>query len=256
MIDPNAIIDSNAKLASNVTIGPYSIIGPDIEIGEGSWIGSHVVIKGPTKIGKNNKIYQFASVGEAPQDKKYAGEPTILEIGDNNVIREQVTINRGTAQGGGITRIGDDNLIMVGAHIAHDCSVGDNTIFANNASLAGHVTIEDYVILGGFSLIYQFSTIGAHSFTAMGSVINKDVPPYLLVSGHMARPHGLNVEGLKRRGFSADAIRALRKAYKIVYKSGNQLQDALEELQALEKRCAEVGLFRTFIENSSHGIIR
>ena len=200
MIDTRALIHPKAELASDVEVGPYTVIGPDVMIGEGSWIGPHVVINGPTRIGRHNKIFQFASVGEIPQDKKYGGEPTLLEIGDRNVIREFCTLNRGTAQGGGVTRIGSDNWIMAYVHIAHDCQIGNHTIFANNASLAGHVVIEDHVILGGFTQVHQFCALGAHCFTAFGSGIAKDVPPYVMVAGHPAEPHGLNVEGLRRRG--------------------------------------------------------
>jgi len=256
LIDSRAVIDSSARLSDDVTVGPYAVIGADVEIGKGTWIGPHVVIQGPTRIGQDNKIYQFSSIGDAPQDKKYAGEPTSLEIGDRNVFREYCTVNRGTVQGGGITRVGHDNWIMVGVHIAHDCIIGDNTIFANNASLAGHVTIEDYVILGGFTLVHQFCTIGAHCFTAMGSVIAKDVPPYILVSGHMAKPYGLNVEGLKRRGFSTKTLGDLRRAYKILYKSKLALNEAVEQIAAMSKVCPEAGHFASFIEKSTRGIIR
>jgi len=205
LIDPRAIIDPGAKIAADVTVGPYTVIGADVEIEAGTWIGPHVVIRGPTRIGRENRIFQFSSLGDEPQDKKYAGEDTLLEIGDRNLFREHVTVNRGTVQGGGVTRIGGDNWIMVGVHIAHDCVVGNHTIFANNASLAGHVTVEDHVILGGFTLVHQFCALGAHSFTAMGSVIPKDVPPYVLVSGHMARPYGLNAVSRPRRSENCGA---------------------------------------------------
>lgn len=194
MIDPRAIIDPKAELAADVHIGAFSIIGPEVVIGAGTWVGPHVVVNGPTRIGRDNKIFQFSSLGEMPQDKKYQGEPTLLEIGDRNVIREFCTLNRGTAQGGGVTRIGHDNWIMAYVHLAHDCLIGNQTIFANNASLAGHVVVEDQVILGGFTQVHQFCTLGAHSFTAFGSGIAKDVPPYVMVAGHPAAPHGLNVE--------------------------------------------------------------
>ena len=256
MIDLRAVIDPSVRISGNVTIGPYAVIGADVEIGKGTWVGPHVVIQGPTKIGQDNKIYQFASIGDAPQDKKYAGEPTLLEIGDRNVFREYCTVNRGTVQGGGVTRVGHDNWIMVGVHIAHDCIIGNNTIFANNASLAGHVTIDDHAILGGFTLVHQFCAIGAHSFTAMGSVIAKDVPPYILVSGHMAKPYGLNVEGLKRRDFSADTLARLRRAYKILYKSNLPLKQALEQINAMSAECPEAGILAAFVEKSSRGIIR
>ena len=256
MIDPRAIIDPGAKIAADVTVGPYTVIGADVEIDVGTWIGPHVVIRGPTRIGRENRIFQFSSLGDEPQDKKYAGEYTLLEIGDRNLFREHVTVNRGTVQGGGATRIGSDNWIMVGVHIAHDCVVGNHTIFANNASLAGHVTVEDHVILGGFTLVHQFCVIGAHCFTAMGSVIPKDVPPYVLVSGHMARPYGLNVEGLRRRGFEAEVIRELRRAYKLLYKSGLTVEQAVGQLREMVAHTPAVGPLVEFIARSSRGIVR
>ena len=256
MIDPRAIIDPGAKIAADVTVGPYTVIGADVEIDVGTWIGPHVVIRGPTRIGRENRIFQFSSLGDEPQDKKYAGEYTLLEIGDRNLFREHVTVNRGTVQGGGATRIGSDNWIMVGVHIAHDCMVGNHTIFANNASLAGHVTVEDHVILGGFTLVHQFCVIGAHCFTAMGSVIPKDVPPYVLVSGHMARPYGLNVEGLRRRGFEAEVIRELRRAYKLLYKSGLTVEQAVGQLREMVAQTPAVGPLVEFIARSSRGIVR
>jgi UDP-N-acetylglucosamine acyltransferase len=243
-------------LAEDVSVGPFSVIGPNVEIGAGSVIGPHVVIKGPTKIGKENKIFQFSSIGEDPQDMKYAGEPTRLEIGDRNVIREYCTLNRGTTQDLGYTRVGNDNWIMAYVHIAHDCIIENNVIMANNATLAGHVIIEDYVILGGFTLVHQFCTVGAHCFTGMGSAINKDVPPYLMVSGQMAQPHGLNSEGLKRRGFSAEAQQALRKAYKIIYRSSLTLEQAREEMQELAAQFEEVQRMLTFLNKVKRGIVR
>jgi UDP-N-acetylglucosamine acyltransferase len=256
LIDSQAIIDPSAKIAPGVTIGPYSIIGPDVEIGEDTWIGPHVIINGPTKIGRENKIFQFSSLGEVPQDKKYNGEPTTLEIGDRNVIREFCTFSRGTIQDLGVTRLGDDNWIMAYVHIAHDCQIGNNTIFANNATLAGHANIEDYVILGGFTLVHQFCTLGIHSFTAMGSAISKDVPPYVLVSGHMAKPFGLNSEGLKRRGFSQEAISALKKAYKLLYRSNLPFEEAKSEIDALGTEFEEVKVMAEFLKNSQRGIVR
>lgn len=256
MIDPRAIIDSSARIAPDVSVGPYSVIGADVEIGEGCWIGPHVVLQGPTRLGCANKIYQFASIGEAPQDKKYSGEPTTLQIGDRNVFREHVTINRGTTQDRGSTIIGDDNWVMISAHIAHDCTIGNNTIFSNNASLAGHVTVQDYAILGGFTLVHQFCVIGAHCFTAMGSAISKDVPPYLLVSGHMAKPYGLNAEGLKRRGFSSEAMQALRRAYKVLYKSNLTVEHAVQELRAMGSETPEVAAMAEFVARSERGIVR
>ncbi|MFA7095417.1 MAG: acyl-ACP--UDP-N-acetylglucosamine O-acyltransferase [Gammaproteobacteria bacterium] len=256
MIDPRAIVDPGARLAEDVTVGPYTIIGADVEIGAGTWIGPHVVINGPTRIGRDNKIYQFASIGECPQDKKYAGEPTRLEIGDRNVIREYATLNRGTVQGGGVTRVGNDNLIMAYVHIAHDCQVGNGTVFANAASLAGHVTVGDMAILGGFAIVHQFCRIGAHCFCAMGSAINRDVPPYVTVSGHMAEPHGINSEGLKRRGFSPQTIQQIRRMYKLIYKSKLRLEEALEQARPLAAECPEVALMLDFIESSARGIVR
>jgi UDP-N-acetylglucosamine acyltransferase len=256
LIDPRAVVDPGARLASDAVVGPFTVIGDGVEIGPGCRIGPHVVIKGPTRIGRDNHIFQFASIGEAPQDKKYGGEPTRLEIGDRNVIRESVSIHRGTVSGGGVTRVGNDNLIMIGGHIAHDCQIGNHTIFANNATLAGHVTVEDHVILGGATLVRQFCSLGVHSFTAGGSLINKDVPPFVLVSGQMARPYGINVEGLKRRGFSAGVIRMLRQAYRTVYRSNLTLEQALEALHEMESDCAEIAILARFIERSQHGIVR
>jgi len=256
VIHPQAIVDPGAKIGKNVHIGPFSVIGPGVEIGDDTWIGPHVVINGPTRIGKNNKIYQFSSLGEAPQHLGYKGEPTRLEIGDRNIIREYCTFNRATASGGGVTRLGDDNFIMAYCHLAHDCHVGNRTIFANGTSLAGHVSVEDYVIFGGFTLIHQFCRVGAHGMTGIGTVTFKDIPPYLLVAGNTAVPHGLNVRGLKRRQFSDASIEALRKAYKILYKSGLGLNEAIEQLEPIAKDCAEVAHFLTFIKRSERGIIR
>lgn len=256
VIDPRAVVDPSAKIADGVSIGPFSVIGADVEIGADTWVGPHVVINGPCRIGKENKIFQFSSIGEEPQDKKYHGEPTMLEIGDRNVIREYCTFNRGTSQDLGYTRMGSDNWIMAYVHIAHDCVVGDNTIFANNTTLAGHVYVEDFAIIGGASLIHQFCTIGAHSFVGMGSHISKDVPPYLMVSGQPAAPHGLNTEGLRRREFSPESIKALRKAYKIVYRSSLTVANALEQLQELKQEFAEVAQFAEFVAKSERGIVR
>ncbi|MEX0614412.1 MAG: acyl-ACP--UDP-N-acetylglucosamine O-acyltransferase [Methylophaga sp.] len=256
MIHPTAIIDAKAKLAADVKVGPYSVIGPDVEIAAGCEIASHVVIEGPSKIGKNNRFFQFASIGAEPQDKKYGGEATLLEIGDNNLFRESVTVNRGTSQGGGITKIGNNNWIMAYVHIAHDCIIGDDNIFANNASLAGHVVVDNYVILGGFTLVSQFNQLGAHAFSAMGSVISRNVPPYVLVSGHMAEPVGINVEGLKRRDFSELQIRNIRQAYKLVYRSGFRLEDARRKLDLIEQESGELACFIEFLDNQKGGIIR
>ncbi|MCC5796870.1 MAG: acyl-ACP--UDP-N-acetylglucosamine O-acyltransferase [Methylophaga sp.] len=256
MIHPTAIIDPSAKLAEDVSVGPYTIIGADVEIGPGCEISSHVVIKGPTTIGRNNRIFQFSSIGEEPQDKKFHGEPTRLEIGDNNLIRESVTINRGTVGGGGVTRVGNDNWIMAYVHIAHDCIIGNQNIFANNASLAGHVTIDDQVILGGFSLVSQFNHIGSHAFTAMGSVISRNIPPYVLVSGHMAEPVGVNVEGLRRRQFSTIQIRNIRQAYKLIYRAGLRVEDSIEKIAHLEQENDELDMLIQFLKQQKGGIIR
>ncbi len=256
MIHATAIVDPSARIAAGVEIGPYSIVGADVEIGENTWVGPHVVLNGPTRIGRENKIYQFCSIGEAPQDKKYADEPTSLEIGDRNLIREYCTFNRGTVQGGGVTRVGDDNWIMAYVHLAHDCQVGNHAIFANAASLAGHVTVEDYVILGGFTTVHQFCIIGAHGFSAMSSAILKDVPPFVMVSGNYAEPHGLNTEGMRRFGISKENIALVRRAYKIVYKQGLTLDAAKEQLRELAKESTEIGMMLKFLENSQRGIVR
>ena len=255
MIHSTAIIDPDASLADDVSVGAYSIIGAGVVMGQGCDVGPHVVIKGPTMIGKNNKFYQFSSIGEDPQDKKHSdNDETTLEIGDDNLIREHVTINRGTVQGGGLTKVGNDNWIMAYVHIAHDCIIGNHTIMANNATLAGHVIIEDHVILGGFTLVSQFNKIGAHAFTAMGSVIASHVPPYVLVSGHMATPKTMNTEGLKRRGFSAEQVALLRQAYKLIYRQGLSIPQAIEEMQSLSDDEALKPLIEFLTENS--GIIR
>jgi UDP-N-acetylglucosamine acyltransferase len=254
VIHPTAIIDPSAIIAEGVEIGPYSIIGADVLIGAGTKIGPHVVIQGPTRIGCDNQIFQFSSIGERPQDLKFKGERTYLEIGDRNVIREFCTFNRGTAQDKSTTRIGNDNLFMAYTHIAHDCTVGNFTVFSNNASLAGHVTIEDYVILGGFSGVFQFCRIGAHSFISTNSVVIKDVPPYVKVSGYYAKPFGLNTLGLQRRGFDDEVITQLRRAYKIIYRNGLTTAQALAELQKME--LPEIQKLTQFIESSSSGITR
>lgn len=256
-IHSTALIDPAAQLADDVTVGAYSIIGPQVEIDCGTIIDSHVVVHGPCRIGRDNHIYPFASVGEAPQDKKYNGEATWLKIGDRNVIREFTTLHRGTVQDLGVTTIGNDNLIMAYVHIAHDCCVGNDIIFANNVALAGHVNVHDHAVLGGFSLIHQFCTIGSFSFTAMNSVISKDIPPYILVSGHMAKPHGLNIEGLKRRGFSTAAINTIRKAYKVLYRSNLNLEDAISEIKQLTGEGEELFLLVDFLtDHVKRGVIR
>ena len=255
-IDPRAVVDPSASLAPGVSVGAYTIIGAEVEIGAGTVVGSHVVIKGPTVIGKENRFYSFSSIGDDPQDKKYGGEQTRLEIGDRNVVREYCTINRGTEQGGGVTHIGDDNWIMAYVHIAHDCLIANNTVFANNASLAGHVKVDDFAVLGGFTLVHQFCSIGAHSFSGMGSTLSKDLPPYVMASGNPATPRGLNSEGLKRRGFSAEAIRVLRRAYKILFRSGLTLEEAIKKLKILQQDHKEVEVLVSFLENSQRSILR
>jgi UDP-N-acetylglucosamine acyltransferase len=257
LIDPTAVIDNCAKIGENVEIGPFSVIGPDVVIGSGTTIASHVVINGPTTIGKDNRIYQFSSIGESPQDKKFTGEnDSTLNIGNNNTIREFCSINRGTAGGGGKTQIGNDNWIMAYVHIAHDCIVGNNNIFSNNATLAGHVTIDDYVTLGGFTGVHQFCAFGKYSFSAIASVIKKDVPPFLIVSGNTAKPGGLNRVGLERHGMNKNRLNILRKAYKIVYREGLLLKDALVKLENISTDSEDVTLFLEFIKSSKRGIIR
>jgi UDP-N-acetylglucosamine acyltransferase len=256
MIHPTAIIEPGARIGANVSIGAYSLIGPNVEIGDGTWIGPHVVINGHTRIGRENRIYQFASLGEVPQDKKYAGENTRLEIGDRNTVREFCTFNLGTAQDAGVTRIGNDNWIMAYVHIAHDCQVGNHTTFANNAQLAGHVHVDDWAILGGYTGVHQFCHIGAHIMTAVGTVVLQDVPPYLMAAGNSAQPYGINVEGLKRRGFTQESITALKRAYRTLYKSGLMLEEAKEKLAEDAKDAPDVQLFLDFLKVSKRGIIR
>lgn len=256
MIDSRAIVDPSAKLGEGVEVGPWTFIGPEVEVGAGTVIGSHVVLKGPTTIGKNNRIYQFASVGEECQDKKYAGEPTTLVMGDNNVIREGVTIHRGTVQDAGTTIIGSDNLFMANVHVAHDCVIGDNVIMANNTAVAGHVHVGDWAILGGFTAVHQFCKIGPHVMCGTCSVVLKDIPAYVMANGNTAAPHGINTEGLKRRGFSKDAIAMIRKAYKVVYRSKLTTSQALEQLQGMVEDCPEILPLIQSIESSSRGIIR
>ena len=256
MIHPTAQIDPKARLGANVSVGAFSIVGPDVEIGDSTWIGPHVVIEGPTTIGRDNRIWQFASLGAAPQDKKFHGETSRLEIGDRNVIREFVTFNRGTEDGGGVTRIGNDNWLMAYVHLAHDCIVGDHTIFANAASLAGHVVVDDWVILGGFTLVHQFCQIGAHAFTSMGSIINRDVPPYVTVAGSFAEPKGINSEGLRRRGYGSERIMAIKRAYKTLYKSGFTLAEARDELAKASNGAPDVKLMLDFIDRSQRSLVR
>lgn len=256
MIHATAIIDPKAMIAEDVKIGPYCVIEGDVFIGAGSVLEAHVVIQGPTQIGENNHFFQFSSIGAAPQDKKYAGEPTRLVIGNGNTFRENVTVNRGTVQDVGETRIGDDNWVMAGVHIAHDCLIGDHCILANAVALAGHVTVNDWAILGGYSLVHQFCHIGAHSFCGMGSVINQDVPNFVVVSGNLAAPRGINLEGVKRRGFSSDQISGIKKAYRSIYRSGNKLTTAIEEIDSLNDESGTLDSLLNFLKNSKRGIVR
>jgi UDP-N-acetylglucosamine acyltransferase len=256
MRHPTAIIHSEARLADDVQVGAYSIIGEHVEIGAGTTIGPHVVITGHTRIGKNNQIFQFCSIGEVPQDKKYAGEATRLEIGDNNVIRESCTFNIGTVQDVGVTRMGNNNWIMAYVHVAHDCQIGNNVIFANSTQLAGHVVIDDYAILGGFTGVHQFCQIGAHVMTAVGTVLLHDIPPYVKVSGSPAAPHGINSEGLKRRGFTGDALAGIKRAYKTLYRSGLTLEEAKVQLSLQIAEHPEVRIMADFINRSQRGIVR
>lgn len=256
MISKHAVIDPSAKIAKDVEIGPWTLIGSDVEIDEGCKISSHVVIKGPIKIGKNNKFYQFSSIGEDCQDKKYLGEKTELIIGDNNTFREGCTIHRGTLQGGGKTQIGNNNLFMAYTHVAHDCIIGNNVVFSNGASIAGHVVVEDHVILGGLTGVHQFCIIGKYSFAGGGSIIQKDVLPFVMVSGHPAEVHGINSVGLERNNFSPDTIARIKKAYKIIFRTSNTKNEALVKLKELSESCNEILEISNFLQRSSRGIIR
>ncbi|MBS4051872.1 acyl-ACP--UDP-N-acetylglucosamine O-acyltransferase [Methylomonas rivi] len=256
MIDSRAVINPKAELAEDVKVGPFSIIGPDVQIDAGTEIGPHVVIKGPTSIGKDNQIYQFTSIGEDPQDKKYADEVTRLEIGDRNVIREFCTMHRGTLQDQGLTKIGDDNLFMAYTHVAHDCMIGDHVIMANGASIAGHVHVGDHAILGGFTLVHQFTQIGEYSFSAMGSAITQDIPPFVMVGGRPTRPHGINSVGMERNGKSPEVIRQIRQAYKILYKNNLRLEDAIEEMEGMAGESNELSNMVSFLRNVTRGILR
>ena len=256
LIDSKAVVDVKAEIAEDVVIGPFSVIGPEVNIKSGTVIGPHVVIKGPTNIGYDNQIFQFSSIGENPQDKKYAREITRLVIGDRNIIREYCTMHRGTKQDQAITTIGDDSLFMAYTHVAHDCMVGNNVIMANGASLAGHVHLDDNAILGGFTLVHQFSQIGLFSFSAMGSAITQDVPPYVMVGGRPTRPHGINSVGLERMGATPEIIQKVRKAYKILYKTTLKLDDAIEEIEDLSGDCKELSNMVSFLRNVTRGILR
>jgi UDP-N-acetylglucosamine acyltransferase len=255
-IHETALVDPAAQLADDVEIGAFSIIGPRVSIGPGSWIGPHVVVTGRTTIGRNTRIFQFASMGEEPQDKKYAGEDTELIIGDDNTIRELCTFSRGTVQGGGKTIIGNDNWIMACVHIAHDCVLGDHIIMANNASLAGHVTVGDWAILSGYSLIHQFCNVGEHSFTSFASHVNQSIPPYVTVSGEKARAKGINTEGLKRRGYTPEQIQQVRRAYKVLYRSGLPLEEARAKLAEMAEGHDEIKPLVEFLETTVKSFIR
>jgi UDP-N-acetylglucosamine acyltransferase len=256
LIDSSAIIDSRAELASDVSVGAFSVIGADVKIDSGTVIGPHVVIKGPTSIGKDNRIYQFTSIGEDPQDKKYAAEITRLEIGDRNTIREFTSMHRGTIQDNSVTQIGNDNLFMAYTHVAHDCIIGDHVIMANGASLAGHVHLNSHAILGGFTLVHQFTQIGQYSFAAMGSAITQDIPPFVMVGGKPTRPHGINSVGMERNGITADDIRLIRNAYKLIYKMNLRLEDAIDQIEELASDSKELSEMVGFLRNVRRGILR
>jgi UDP-N-acetylglucosamine acyltransferase len=256
VIHPTAIVDTGARLDAGVEVGAYSIIGPDVEIGVGSWIGPHVVIQGPARIGRENRVFQFCSLGDAPQHVGYKGEPTRLEVGDRNTIREYCTLNRGTVEGGGRTVVGDDNFIMAYCHVAHDCRIGQHTVFANASSLAGHVHIGDHAFLGGFTLIHQYCRVGAHCMTGVNTTLFKDVPPFVTVAGQGGTPHGINVRGLRRRGFDEATVLAIKRAYKILYLSDLRLEQALEEIARMASSSAALGQFVEFIKASKRGIVR
>ena len=255
-IDPRAIVSSRAELAADVTVGAYTVIDDDVRVGAGTWIGPHAVIKGPTTIGAANRIFQFASIGDAPQDLKYKGEPTRLEIGDRNVFREFTTMNRGTVTGGGVTVIGSDNLFMAYTHVAHDCHVGNKCVMANYATLGGHVSLGDWVIMGGYSGIHQFTKVGPHAFLGNNAAVTRDVPPYVMAVGSPAVPHSINSEGLKRRGFSEVQIRNLKNAYRVLYRSDLKLADALEELKSRVATQPELKIFVDFIGESTRSLVR
>ncbi|MGH8172061.1 MAG: acyl-ACP--UDP-N-acetylglucosamine O-acyltransferase [Rhodanobacteraceae bacterium] len=256
MIHATAIIDPAARIDADVSIGPYSVIGANVEIGAGTTIGPHVVVEGTTRIGRDNRIFQFASIGAIPQDKKFGGEHSELFIGDRNLIREFVTINRGTGDGGGATRIGDDNWIMAYVHVAHDCHIGNHTIFSNNATLAGHVTIGDWVILSGFAGVHQFCRIGAHAFIGMGCLVNGDVPPFVMMASDYGRARGINSEGLKRRGFSAERINAIKRAYRALYMGNRSLAQARGELAEQASQSPDVAAMLEFIDSGERALMR
>ena len=256
MIDDNAIIHPHAKLASGVSVGPGTIIGADVEIGKNTWIGPHVVIQGPTVIGENNKIYQFSSIGNDPQDLTYQGEPTRLTIGNNNIIREYCMISRGTSKGGGLTQIADNNFLMAYSHVGHDCLIGNHIILINYAALSGHVTVEDYAIIGGYAAVHQFCRVGAYSFIARATYVTKDVLPYVMIAGHTTSACGINTVGLRRRGFSSQAIDNLRRAYKVIFRKGFTIQQAISELEIMQVDCPEILPMIDGLNQSTRGIVR
>lgn len=256
MIDPRAVVSPQAELAADVEVGPFAVIGAGVVLGAGSRVGPSAVIQGPTTIGRDCRIFQFASIGDAPQDKKYKGEPTRLEIGDRNVIREYCTINRGTAQGHGVTRVGSDNLFMAYTHVAHDCVVGNNVVMSNCATLGGHVRVGDWVIFAGYSGVHQFCVIGPHAFIGNNAAVTRDVPPYLMVTGQPAVPNGINSEGLRRRGFTPGQIANVKHAYKVLYRSGLKLVEATAELGRLAADQPEVRAFVDLLAASTRSIIR
>jgi UDP-N-acetylglucosamine acyltransferase len=256
MIDARAVVSPQAQIASDVEIGPFSVIGADVVVGSGTWIGPHVVIDGATRIGSDNKIFQFASLGSAPQDKKYNGEPTRLEIGDRNVFRESVTVNRGTAQDLGVTRIGNDNLLMAYSHVAHDCQLGNQIVMANCSTLGGHVEVGDWVTMGGLSAVHQHTKVGAHCFLAHNAAVTRDVPPYIMAVGRPAEPHSVNAIGLQRRGFTPEQVLNIRRAYRVLYRSGLKLAQALEKLEQAAETQPEILPFVEFIKRSSRSIVR
>ncbi len=255
-IHPSAIVEEGAKIGENVVIGPFCLVGKDVEIGKGTKLHSHVVINGHTKIGEDNDIFQFATIGEVNQDLKYHGEETYTVVGDRNRIRESVTIHRGTVQGGGTTRIGNDNLLMVNAHVAHDCQIRNNCILANNATLAGHVELDDFVIVGGMSAIHQFVIVGAHVMLGGGSMVSQDVPPYVMAQGNHARPFGVNIAGLKRRGFDKSTLHDIRNVYKLIYRSGKTLDEVMPEIEQYAAQDSAISFFLDFFKRSTRGIIR
>jgi len=256
VIDARAVVSPEARLGADVEVGPFTVIGPGVEIGPRTIIGPHAVINGPTKLGADNHVFQFASIGDAPQDKKYRGEATRLVIGERNVFREFCTVNRGTTHDKGVTTIGDDNLLMACAHVAHDCLVGSRTVFANGATLGGHVEVGDWVILGGLSAVHQFCKVGAHAFIAGGAMVRQDVPPYVMVQGDPAAPYAVNSEGLKRRGYTEEQIRAIREAYRTVYRSDLKLAEARARLAPIAAERPEIRAFADFIQASTRSIVR